>query len=171
MRRIVLSPASQAVEDASYAVALPLVMSAAHVKYPAKDMAVLKKYDCAREDHCIRIAAESLVTQFDIKLDDAGVLRPQYHGCRPIPCDDVTRQAVETWRTAVTINKEALDQKRRDYRGLIRAARTFEEIVEVWPEAEELRQSICQGSTAMTVFSPELVERIRQDVAERAVAA
>ncbi len=57
-----------------------------------------------------------------------------------------------------------------DYQTLIREAKTFEDVVEVWSEAEELRDKICKTGTSLVVVCDETKQRIAADVAARAAA-
>ena len=57
----------------------------------------------------------------------------------------------------------------KDYVTLFRESRYFEDVAEVWPEAERLRAEICVSSgKALALVNPELIARIKADIASRA---
>lgn len=59
-----------------------------------------------------------------------------------------------------------------DYRGLINTAKTYEDVVEIWPEASEVRMQIVPDAcTALVAFSAEAAERIKRDFLARQKAS
>lgn len=58
-----------------------------------------------------------------------------------------------------------------DYRALIEGARTYEAVLEVWPEASALRGTIAPQNTALSVLSTDALTRIKQDIRRRAALA
>lgn len=61
--------------------------------------------------------------------------------------------------------KKRLNKTHRDM--LKRLARTFEDVLEVWSEAEELRTSICGTTTALATINNDVIVRIKKDVEKR----
>jgi hypothetical protein len=76
--------------------------------------------------------------------------------------------------TTVSAAKEADIEKRvtikRDFIALINGSRTFEDVVEVWPEAAELTDRICSDGSAVSLVSDEAKERIARNMAIRGVS-
>lgn len=65
---------------------------------------------------------------------------------------------------------QRLDELKRiyeDYDALIDHCRTFEQLVELWPEAEACRPDIIGTGTALTTVSAESITRIQANVATR----
>jgi len=75
------------------------------------------------------------------------------------------------WKAARNSLDTAMSNKCAPYFALIQSARTFEDVVEVWPEAEELRSAICGPGTAIATITPAIVESIKQDMVLRAELA
>ena len=79
------------------------------------------------------------------------------------------------WETLVeeeSLARRAREDSRRsileDYRSLVRAARTYEDVLEVWPEASEVRAEIApEIGTALSIFSEDAAERIKADFVRR----
>mgnify|MGYP001103617827 CR=1 FL=1 len=72
------------------------------------------------------------------------------------------RKYIEATKT----HKETLSSTLDNYKNLIKSARTFEDVVEVWSEAESLRESIC-GCKSLTLVSANTIISIEKDVAKR----
>lgn len=56
------------------------------------------------------------------------------------------------------------------YMALIRGARTYEALLDVWPEASTLRDNIAPANTAVSLLSEDALDLIKKDVARRASA-
>lgn len=167
-RSLVACPAEKKAADTAYASAAVLVRKMIETRYPPKDMAILKKYDQASSCHSIKI-------QFDVggyeiwslRKDEAAPapLQPGHYSAVHI-ADRATTAAIQKSMAADKALKEALENKLADYYSLIAAANAFEDVCEVWPEAEAVR-SQCGASAIVVAVTPEVVARIRQDVATR----
>lgn len=170
-KKLVHAPAEQSAMDAAYSAAAVAISAMVVAKYPIKDMLVLKRYDAARFDQCIFLDDAGGRMRFDFRTEEEAPLVPCRFGCnsRVFVPDPEIRAITDAWNDAVFAHKEALAAKLGDYRSLIAAAKTFEDVVEIWPEAEQLRNVICKGSVALSVVSDDLVARIRADVQARAV--
>ncbi len=55
----------------------------------------------------------------------------------------------------------------RDFEALIFGSKTFEEVVEIWPEATQLTDRICSDGTSVTLVSDEAKARIMQNMITR----
>lgn len=163
--RAVTCPAEGAALDAAYKVAAPLVRGMVEKKNPPRDMRVLDKYRKASRDACIKMQLTAGgVEQFEFAQKDAPLVANPTYSSPPYAADAVTTDAVVDWVTAKRTHKTALDKKLDDYRALIRASRSLEDVAAVWPEAEKARPA---KSNALIVLSPEIVRRIEADVASR----
>ncbi|MEM8553010.1 MAG: hypothetical protein AAGF45_11575, partial [Pseudomonadota bacterium] len=65
----------------------------------------------------------------------------------------------------------ALERKQKEYRTLIASAKTFEEVVGIWPAAEAVRPAIEGTMTALSVLSEDLCAKIKADNAGADFAA
>lgn len=161
------------VRDA-YRKAAPLVRKVVETEYPPKDMKVLKKYEKAHVDDCIKLrmaygAVQDVVFSFEGGTGPLAV-KTTYSG-KFYLADEVTTAAVATWRTAVETRDKTLTQKKRDYATLIEAARTLEEVEVLWPEAKAIREAFAKNQVALMALTPTVIQRIKSDVAERAATA
>lgn len=150
----------------AYAVASSLVRSCVESMFPPKDMRLLRKYQVAAPDYCIRGCDldTSRVVQFTFRSDDEGPLTPnRYCSSRSIPFTAETVSAIDAFEKAKAVVTDIEDRRMTDYRALIYAAKTFEDVVEVWAGAEELRASICGSRTQVVALSDDVVARIRAD--------
>jgi hypothetical protein len=167
VRRVVTSPVEAMLERNAYATAAPLVRTLVEARYPPADMAVMKRYDAAFPDSCIQLqlTAGGMV-QFN--FEDEGPLCPRNRGCtgRVYLADDAVTGAFEGWQRAVEAHHGALMRKHADYYALIQNARHFEDVLAVWPEAEECR-SACGAGTVAIGLTEDVLARIRSDVAAR----
>lgn len=154
-----------------YALAYPGVMAAVEHRYPPKDMAVLKRYECAGPVRSIKVQSErSVATEFDIRKTDRQPIQPSQYSYSSLIfiVDHDLLKLAEELSAALVAQKDARKRKLADYKGFISASRFFEDVVEIWPEAEQLRGAICRQGSAVTVISPELIARLKADVKSRA---
>ena len=129
-------------------------------------MKILAKYETANVDDCIKLQLTAGgVVQFDF-IKDTGplVAKKTYLGAIYLANEECTK-AVQFWLEAKEKLRETAEATRNDYRALVRSARTLEEIVEVWPQAEEVAQYA--RSQALTVLSQEVIARIKADADAR----
>lgn len=165
-------PHEQKIRDKAYAKAAKLVSEGASKKFPAADMSILAKYSVAEPDTCLRGGTPDgrfIVFNFD----DADPLMPVLPiascGSRPFAWNIATVEAVESFDKAQHALKKARAEKLEKYRALIMAARTFEEVVAVWPATETLREQIAHQSTALVALSNDVAQFIRTDNAGAAL--
>lgn len=164
--KLVNCPAERQALESAYVIASRAIRAAAEAKYPPRDMAVLKKYEKAGIDDCIRISVDpGKISRFTFK-DGTGPLMPD---CKIIILSDTQLASFLDWVDAGTALGTAEKIKLGDYYSLIASARTLEQVVEVWPEAERVRSDI--GGNAISVLSDDVLDRIRADVAVRQGAA
>lgn len=165
--QIVDCPAEIKAEEAAYAKAAPVVRKIVEAKYPAADMAVLAKYKCAQSDACIRIShPDNSVQQFTFRKGEE-VNVPDASGCysRMYQSDERQQKAIEAWVNAASALKDATKKKRDDYNAFISSATTFEQVLEIWPEAAQVADRIKVNLPA--AVNPEMLARIKADSAAR----
>lgn len=165
---IVHSPETQAAVETAYRAARDRLIPIILERFPSDDMAVLRRYDCIETADYIDICLDN---------DNRGWARFAFHEgeapTRPergrvgLIVDFETFQLVVAWSHACDTHRETLSGIRGDYSALIRSAKTFEEVVEVWPEAEQCRSRI-RGLPVVANINPDLIARLRADMARRA---
>lgn len=174
-REVVSCPDNQAVADAAYLHAKNLVTNMIISRFPPIDMLILKRYDVTQENETIYIsnlrgvAKKNNMGCWCFQADDKPPLTP--YSCSIVyEADDDTRDAVEASIHADEALEDAIKTKLTDYNALIEASVTFEQVLEVWPEAEKARAS-CGASQITVPLDDMVIGRIRADVATRQIAA
>jgi len=76
-------------------------------------------------------------------------------------------EASKVWKETVAALEEKRTTIKDDYKSLIWGARTFEDVVEVWPEALDIAHEITGPGTAITLVSDESKARIRLNMEKR----
>ncbi len=169
-RKLVSCPAEQVAADDAYKATSALVRKMVEIRFPPKDMAVLKRYDVARPDGCLRMNLVPGGFQvWKLRQDDKPPLQPT-NGCHTYAPDEATSIAVTKSVMADANLAKAKEKKLADYYALIQSATSFEAVLEVWPEAEEARSS-CGAAQLTVAISSDVVARIRADIATRQKAA
>lgn len=156
--------------DAAYEGAADAIHAIVTAKYPPKDMAVLLKYDAAAPDCCIRYSTGHYdVNQFDFRADDKRIPTVPSRYCNRVPflVEGAAVEAMRAYEAAKKAYDQGIAQRENDYRALIQNATSFNQVVDVWPEAERLRENICGRATALSVLSEDVIERLKRDAAIR----
>lgn len=157
----------------AYRKAAPLVRKVVETEYPPRDMRVLAKYEAAERDDCIKLrlaygAAQDVMFDFDEGTGPL-VVNKTYSG-KMFLADEETTEAVSAWKDAKEKRDKTLRQKKDDYNTLINAARTLEEVENLWPEAAQIRELFNTNQVALLALTPTVIQRIKMDVAERTAA-
>lgn len=166
--RIVDCPAEINAEDAAYKKALPIALKVVHAQFPVADMVVLAKYKCAQPDSCAKIRHPDMsMTGFNFRKDDVPTVPGNGWDYRShiYLTDEKQQKVIEAWADAALKLADCTKQKHNDYRALIASAATFEQVVEIWPEAEQLADLI--KTNLPSTISPEMLARIKADSAAR----
>lgn len=154
--------------DKAYSVAAQAIRASLERQYPRKDMLVLKRYDLAVEDTCVYVSRGYYDRdQFVFATAQESPLRPSAQRCnhRTFGLEGDDLAAFDAWKSATDLFNEAKRKRYRDFVALIDGSTKFNQIVEVWPAAEQMRETICGKSTALMVLSHEVVDRIKADPA------
>lgn len=163
--------------DAAYERAAQAVHDALVEKYPQKDMKVLQRYDAASADACIYVSSGYYnYDQFCFRNGDTRIpLRPgSAGGCNSRNAFMLEGDKLEAWEAYKDAQKaHETEVKRRlsDFNALIQNVKTFNEVADVWPAAEAMRESIVGSGTSLTVLSNDVVSRIKADAAAELIAA
>lgn len=181
--RVVDVPAETKAEEAAYQKAAPLVRALVEAEFPPTEMKLLQKYECARRDRCINIQGETGgVERFNFRRSDANdwddegqdgntehPLVPDRRGnsCRNriYIANAKTHAAVTAWVKAYEIKKKALKEKLDKYLTFINVAATYEQVLEIWPEASQVSDSITRNLPV--AINEEVIAEIKADSARR----
>lgn len=157
--------------DEAHARAAKHISEQVAAMYPAGDMAVLLKYGLARTDRCIYVTRGGAdFDLFTFEVDDPLIpVRPGgRYNCNqrtPIMLNDAAIASLDDFDREKKAIEEGVLNRRRAFYVLIDNAKTFEEVVDVWPAAEQLRSSICGAGTAISLMSDDVIAQIRADAA------
>jgi hypothetical protein len=170
-RKQIASTADATELDAAYERAAQAVHDALVEKYPQKDMKVLQRYDAASADACIYVSSGYYnYDQFCFRDDDKRIpLRPgRAGGCNSRNAFMLEGDRLEAWeayKDAQAAHDAEIKRRLSDFTALINGAKTFNEVADVWPAAEVMRESIVGSGTSLTVLSDDVVSRIKADPA------
>jgi hypothetical protein len=128
------------------------IASALKEKYPAKDMAVLQKYGFTRVTSRIALR-RARYEYFDFDLPKETLL-PE-NACYE---DAQMYDKIKLVRDNL---KRANSTAREPYVKLIRGSTTWEQVIEVWPEAKKYQP--VKGCVALIAVSPEVRGQVRRD--------
>lgn len=163
----VACPAEEAADKAAYAKAEAVVRKIVETKYPPKDMKLLVKYEVAAPDRCIRLQlAAGGVVEFTFPDEKAAPLTPgrRGYGCssRMYLADEAATPIIAASLQAKDALKKARGRKLEDYKALIWASTSLEQVEAVWPAAAALRPR--KGRALPVVLSDEVIARIKADI-------
>lgn len=170
-KKCVLDTQDTTALDAAYDRAADAVAALLTDKFPQKDMRVLAKYNAASPDTCIYVSSGGFgrYDQFCFRDDDKRIpLRPISRGCNsrtPFLLEGKAEEAFRAFNEAKDAFDAAVKTRVADYKALIYAAKTFNEVADIWPEANQLREAIVGTSSSLIVLSNDVVERIKGDAA------
>lgn len=171
-RNNISCPAEAKTDAEAYEKAAKVVRAAVLERYPTKDMNVLRRYNVAYRDTCLRFQLTAGgVVQFELRgqAEEVGLWVPDLRCSNHIyQIDEAGSALVVASLSAAGALDEAIERKHADYVALIAASQTLEQVEEVWPEAAVLREHV--GRSLPSVLSDDVIARIREDVALRADA-
>jgi hypothetical protein len=165
-------PKEQREFDRAYAKALPVMTKIVHGDYPASDMAICAKYGVTTKDTCIRLnLTPGGVDEFRFAEADAPVVVSRGYSCRNriYACDEKATLVFNSWKTAAVALEEAQNQRAADYRALVNASKTLDEVEAIWPGAGEMRASLANNLQA--TLTADVIARIQADISAQRKAA
>lgn len=159
--------------DATYERAADAIAALVRKENPPADMKVLAKYGLAGIDGCVAISSGGGdVQQFNFKDDDPRIpMRPySRRGCgygqrAPILMDDTTHEIHKVYAAELKASRDQAKIRFADFKALIWGTNSFNALAEVWPAIEVMREKIVGTSTALSVLSDEVIERLKSDPA------
>lgn len=166
-------PTEERADNSAYLRAVPGVRKIIEAAYPPKDMRLLAKYECARPKTCVKLQLTAGgIVEFKFRHDDDKPLMPDRYEDRGriFSAGATESRAVSESLSAAAAFRKALDKKHGDYKALIWAASSLEQIEKVWPlGAAEVRKRA--GRSLPVILSDEVIARIRADVSSHKIAA
>jgi hypothetical protein len=150
---------------------------AIRAKYPEADMVVLRKYNLAGRDGCLRFVNQDTGQVFGVEFypnygeSALGVTKefladmPKGRGCGSSEVFSVnaTQQAaLQQFIAEKDSVKEARKQKVSDYKSFLAACKTVDEFNDAVPLPEDLRNRYMSGG-ALIAISPEKIAEISKD--------
>lgn len=165
-------PEDEAAIEELYKIAQGAAREAIQQRYPLNDMLILQRYDQARQRDSYRFSLDAFnQIQFQFKPETGPLACSTGWSNPPISCPNGYRKIEDHYKAVKALGLKK-NQLLSDYKNLIASARTLEELIEVWPEAEVMRDSLegRAGRRAISCLSSEAIERIKADVAQRSIA-
>jgi hypothetical protein len=139
---------------------------AIRAKYPEADMAVLRKYQVVRTDHCLRFQFPSGRVDGRSFPSDAPLAdMPQHSGCYSsdvFAASAECEQVFDAFAAEFQANYRLKDDKRRQFLDFITASRTVEEVLDVIDLPADIRERLGHRSTALLAVSAESVSALRE---------
>lgn len=164
--------------DKPWKQAVKVVNSIIRAKYPEKEMAVLRKYKLTRSDTCLRFMNKD--TQQFFAGDYSGLGEKKYKQIGDLPYNrgcsggdrfSVTAEeqvALEDFEKLRLALKDEREAKKREYRGFLLSCRYVEEVMEVLPFTDEMKQRFLKEGTELVVFNPDNFQAIKQEFKQAA---
>lgn len=173
VRKVVDIPEMRDKTNQAHKKADELILSELEKIYPKKDMDVLEKYESINGQISIRFIATSddkkQVHHMQHDLERATrIPREHRHSSKlQINIESEAFEAIQQYKKIKADYKHKLKEKQLDYHNLIEGSRYFEDVIEVWEEANELKSEICGSSSALIAVSSDCIARIKKDVEQR----
>lgn len=159
-------PAEQKARDKAYGRAADAVRRCIEKQFPAADMLVLGRYGVAGVDATIEGGSpEGKYVRFCFDKDDDIPTRPKltHYGTSRVSLDAKAVGLVDEYDLAAEALKKAREAKLTDYKALVACAKTFEDILDVWPAAMAVAERIKRQQTALVILSADKIAAIRSD--------
>lgn len=156
-------------ENKLYAKILSFTNSVICKRYPEEDMAILRKYELAGEDTCVKYSFDGgRVDGFNFSQQKGGVPKdtPKQRYCNNNNVYMTTKEFEKDFREynkIKTDNEKILYQKKVDCNSLIAYAKYIEDVLEVIKVPKQLEHSLLAKSTSLVAVSPDVIKRIQAD--------
>lgn len=170
-------------EKKAYQELSDLALKITHSIYDPDDMKVLEKYQKAAwtEHVCIRLNSTNYYDRISVKLSES-VLIPfadqvvlsdeqATQGQKLRNLQERHQQVLKDMNNELSKPRNTLATKEAELRGhyfkIINTARYFEDVTDVWDEANSLRSEFEQGSTALVSHNLDSIIAVARDVQQR----
>jgi hypothetical protein len=139
---------------------------AIRAKYPEAEMAVLRKYDVVRTDHCLRFQfASGRVDGRSFPSDAPLADMPQHRGCysgEVLAVSAECEQVFDAYAAEFQANYGLKNDRKRQFLDFVTASRTVEDVLEVIDLPADIRERLGHRSTALIAVSAESVFALRE---------
>lgn len=163
-KKAVECKAEQKVRDRLYAKAAVAVRRCIEKQFPAADMAVLAKYGASANTPIVNGGSpEGRFMSFVFDKNDEAPVRPSRYNAALVNFDAKATEAIDAFELAADALIKARETKLSDYRALIASAKTFEDVLDVWPAASAVAEQIVHRPTSLAALSAEQIAAIRAD--------
>lgn len=141
--------------------------SALRAKFPESDMVVLRKYDMARKDYCLKFQMPSgRVDGFTYPADSEIVDIPHRRGCGyysndVFPASEAFEKAFDAFAKHKAEADKLEQEKLGQFNAFLNACKTVEEFLEVIPLPEDIRKRLGAESCALVAVTPETVKALK----------
>lgn len=143
-------------------------------KYPEQDMVIIRKYNLAHQDDCLKFQDEESGAVFSLQFgyfcteEQKKTLAdiPYRRGCgsgEVFPCGTKLRAQFDELEKVTKARKDIIKNKRQEYWSFVEACRYVEEIEVVIPLPADLRTTLGQQAQSLVVISPEVINSIKAD--------
>lgn len=154
-------------ERKQQAIMLKEANAAIRTKYPEADMAVLRKYELARVDRCLKFQMpSSRVDGFTFNADCDLADIPHRRGCGyynndVFPVTEAFEKAFDL-HAKHKLEADKLEQEKiGQFRGFLNACKTVEDVLEVISLPEDIRKRLGADSTALVAVTAETVKSLK----------
>jgi hypothetical protein len=154
-------------EQKQLAIMLKEANAAIRSKYPEAEMAVLRKYDLARVDRCLKFQMPSgrvdgFTFNADCEVADIPYNRHcSYYNSTVFPVSEAFEKAFDAHAKhkaeADKLQQEKIDQ----FTSFLIACKTVEDFIDVIPLPEDIRKRLGADSTALVAVTPETVKSLK----------
>lgn len=156
--------------NAAYEKAADAIHAKVLADNPPKDMATLTKYGLADKDQCIYISTGGYnYDRWEYRDGDHRIILRAYrkNGCNrnAILLDGEADLAYRAFKEASLALEQETSRRLSDFKALIYNTQSFNEVAEVWPAVEALREAIVGSGASLIVLSADVTDRLKADPA------
>lgn len=148
-KALIGSPETERALSVAYRKCAREVTALARIKYPARDMRVLRKYDAGRACPNVRLLLSkagdaSFERAATFKYDPSDAPTVACYGTPTFQAPPEVLPLFEDWEAAAEAHETEIKRQSELYWKLIYTARNLEDVVDLMPEAADLRAEIQQ---------------------------
>ncbi len=165
-------------ENQLYGTMLDAANTAIRLKYPEKDMVVLRKYELTRHDCCLKFQFPSGRVDgftFNKRNDDGPSINdlPYRRGCGyangdVFPMDEAFETAFDMHAKERDANLAEIRRKEAEFFALVDSAKTLDDVLSVIELPEAILERLGRKSTSLVALSKESLDRLKADFSLKA---
>lgn len=154
-------------EEKQLAILLDGANAAIRAKYPEADMVVLRKYKLERIDRCLKFQFPSgRVDGFSFASDAKVVDMPYKAGCGwsnsdVFPVTAAIEKIFDELAKLKTENDKKEQAKLNEFHAFLTACQYVDEVLEVIPLPDDIRERLGHTSTSLVAVTPETVKSLK----------